>query len=143
VARAISRQDRADFHARPAQAPAPSSKKAVSFSSTRNNEALIVAMRVNCEVRVLARQPNVRINSLCNPARFKKRGVSEQKSGACDVRCRRSWFEPDFFKQGGESRISTQLVQAGANGELAENQDSSIFEFRASPKTSKGFIVIA
>ena len=57
MARAISRQDRADFHARPAQAPAPISKKAVSFSSARNNETLTVAMRVNCEVRVLARQP--------------------------------------------------------------------------------------
>ena len=142
MARAISRQDRADFQPRPAQAPAPNSRKAVSFSSARNNEALTVAMRVNCEVRVLAKQPKPRINDLRNRGRLKS-GVSERKSEACDVRWRRSWFEPDFFKQGGESRISTQLVQAGANGELAENQDSSIFEFRASPKTSKGFIVIA
>jgi hypothetical protein len=143
VARAISRQDRADFQPRPAQAPAPNSRKAVSFSSARNNEALTVAMRVNCEVRVLARQPKGRINSLCNPARFKKRGVSEPKSGACDVRCRCSWFEPDFLKQGGESWVGTQFIQTGADAVFPQIRNATVFVFHASGEASKGFIMIA
>ena len=115
MARVISRQDRSDFQARPAQAPAPSSKKAVSFSSARNNEALAVAMRVNCEVRVLARQPKGRINSLCNPARFKNRR-SEQKSGLGDHTGEDNRGEVAMFGAGAQGSNPIFSSKAGNRG---------------------------
>ena len=58
-------------------------------------------------------------------------------------RCWRLWFKPDFFKQGGESWVGTQVVQAGIDAVIPEKRQATVFVFQALRKTSKGFIVIA
>jgi hypothetical protein len=110
-------------------------------------------MRVNCEVRALAGQPKPRINDLRNRGRLKNR-CPEQKSVADhageDDRGelamfggRRSWFEPDFFKQRRESWVGTQFIQTGADAVFPQIRNATVFVFHASGEASKGFIMIA
>src|SRR6266568_6633971 len=89
------------------------------------------------------RRPGVRIplppqisplrNSLAPASRsVARRCVLADRAGEhgrgtlCAVRCWRSWFEPDFFKQGGESWVGTQAVQTGTNAVFPEVHDDSV-----------------
>ena len=56
---------------------------------------------------------------------------------------RNSWFDPDFFKQRRESRISTQFIQTGADAVFPQIRNATVFVFHASGEASKGFIMIA